>query len=333
MSGYVCQSLDNSQAVAGFMDQYINPTDIEKFQQDYNVTIRPVDKIVGENDPDNPGKEASLDVEYITALGQNVSTWFVSTSTVANNGQEDFLSWIIGQVNTTDSPWVHSVSYGDYEDSIEHDYLARVEEEFKKFGISGRTLLFGSGDDGVTCTTELFRPTWPASSPYVTAVGGTVDCKKVWSNSGGGFSNVNPMPEYQREAVETYLSSGEASLTNLFNTSGRAYPDVSAFVTSFPVIVNGVPHSVHGTSCAAPTIAGIISSLNDIRLLNGKKTLGFLNPFLYQTLKGEGFFDVTEGSSNGDRFCEGFKTDNGWDPASGWGSPNFGVLCTFICTL
>ncbi len=38
------------------------------------------------------------------------------------------------------------------------------------------TILFASGDDGVGCNTlgSRFEPNWPATSAYVTAVGGTI---------------------------------------------------------------------------------------------------------------------------------------------------------------
>jgi len=45
---------------------------------------------------------------------------------------------------------------------------------------------------------------------------------------------------------------------------------------------------------------------------------------------GKGFNDITEGSNSGGAFCDGFKAAQGWDPASGWGSPNFGLLKTLI---
>ena len=74
------------------------------------------------------------------------------------------------------------------------------------------------------------------------------------------------------------LKSGKAPSTKDFNPSGHAYPDVSAFAVNFEIIEDGLPLPVHvdGTSCAAPTSAGIVSSLN-VQLNNGKKTLGFLN--------------------------------------------------------
>ena len=326
-SKYVSSNPRNSQAIAAFLKQYYDPTDLKKFQERFGIPVKPIAKVVGENVPDDPGAEANLDVQYISATGRNVSTWFVSISTYSNGKQEDFLSWMIGQVNTTDSPWVHSASYGDDESSIDLDYANRVDNEFMKFGISGRTVLFASGDSGTECHFFKFTPNWPTSSSYVTAVGGAVSLTEVWSAGGGGFSNIFPTPDYQKEAVQAYLNSGKAPSESHFNKSGRAYPDVSAFSTGFIIIDDGIPLPVDGTSCAAPTFAGIVAILNDVRLNKGLKTLGFLNPLLYTKLKGQGFFDVTKGTnSGGSIFCGGFKAIEGWDPASGWGNPNFGIM-------
>ena len=330
ISRYIASNTQNSQAVAAFLKQYFDASDLEKFQKKFNISLKPITKIVGTDIPKKPGVEANLDVQYISATGQNVDTWFVSTSTYSNHNQEDFLSWIVGQVNTTNSPWVHSISYGDDESSIDKDYLQRVDNEFMKFGVSGRSVLFASGDQGVACNgAQMFTPNWPASSPYITSIGGTIDLETVWKSGGGGFSNVFPMPDYQKDAVEEYLNSGRAPSTSHFNKNGRAYPDISAFATNFLIIEFGLEVPVDGTSCSTPTVAGIISLLNDVRLNKGQKTLGFLNPLLYITLKGNGFFDIEYGD-NGNGVCKGFDATKGWDPASGWGSPNFGLLKALV---
>ena len=327
-SGYVSNGSQNTQAVAGFVNEYFSPVDLALFQKKYNLPVKPIVKVVGTNDPSYPGEEAELDVQYISAMGRNVDTWFVSIPPTVDN----FLLWIIGQVNTTNSPWVHSVSYDQDEDTVYINYLSRVEYEFMKFGVSGRTVLFASGDSGVNCEgfPLKFQPIWPASSAYVTAVGGTITPTKVWTDGGGGFSNVVPRPSYQDDVVQAYLKSGKAPPTFYFSTYGRAYPDVSAFAVNFVIEFDGIPSSVSGTSCATPTFAGIVSLLNDVRLQGGKKTLGFLNPLLYQKLMGKGFNDITEGSNPGGLFCDGFNATQGWDPASGWGSPNFGLLKTLV---
>ena len=263
---------------------------------------------------------------FYVAVGQKVATWFISVSTYSNKGQEDFLSWLTTLVNTSNVPLVHSVSYGDYEDTIDNSYMLRCEQEFKKLGMMGVTILIASGDSGVNCHGEgsKFRPNWPASSPSLTTVGGTTSLEAVWSDGGGGFSNVFPIPDYQEDTVKDWLTNGEPPASKYFNKSGRAYPDVSAFAVNFEIIQDGGGLPVDGTSCAAPTTAGLISLLNDVRLNNGKSPLGFMNPLLYQNLGKNGFFDITKGKNDGSGlFCPGFKAVKGWDPASGWGSPSF----------
>ena len=296
ISGYSSTSVNNSQAIAGFLGQYFSPSDLADFQKEYNIPQNPIKKIVGENDGGDPGIEANLDVQYITGIGRNVDTWFVSVSSHANGKQEDFMTWVTELINNTDTPWVHSVSYGDYESSIDPAFMERVDEEFMKLGVSGRSLLFASGDFGTACSLlkgGRFEPMWPSSSPYVTSVGGTVSMSECWDHGGGGFSNHYAIPSYQIDAVNAYLKSGEAPNVKYFNSSGRAYPDLSVFSVSYLIVYIDLPWPVDGTSCATPTTAGIVSLLNDVRLNAGKSTLGFLNPLLYQ-LKGEGFFDITQ---------------------------------------
>ncbi len=66
--------------------------------------------------------------------------------------------------------------------------------------------------------------------------------------------------------MHNYLKSGQVPSQSLFNASGRAYPDISAFATNYEYILNGKDLSVDGTSLSTPAVAGIISILNDIRL-------------------------------------------------------------------
>ena len=102
-SGYVSTNTDNSQAVAAFLRQYYDPNDLIEFQKHYKLPVKQITRVVGKNVPDDPGAEANLDVQYISATGRGVSTWFVSVSTYSNGKQEDFLSWITGQINDTTS--------------------------------------------------------------------------------------------------------------------------------------------------------------------------------------------------------------------------------------
>ena len=114
--------------------------------------------------------------------------------------------------------------------------------------------------------------------------------------------------------MEAYLKTLGSTNANLFNTTGRAYPDVSTQGSRFQVNVNGVIRSLNGTSASSPTFASMVALLNDKRLSAGLPPLGFLNPLLYSNAS-SAFNDITLGSNPG---CgtEGFPAARGWDPVS-----------------
>ena len=124
---------------------------------------------------------------------------------------EPFLKWLTGvsMMNDTELPKVMSVSYADEEYVIDPVWQARCEVEFTKLAARGTSLLFGSGDDGVTgdkgtCMPgNKFVPWWPATSPHVTSVGATEAFNPLQgaSFSGGGFSNVYPTQSWQKVCV------------------------------------------------------------------------------------------------------------------------------------
>jgi len=110
-----------------------------------------------------------------------------------------------------------SVSYGEAETGNALDFLNRMNDEFKMQGLRGISILFASSDSGVSasgsCPNNVFEPDWPGTSPYVTTVGGTrlgfleMGPEKAWTDSGSGWSNVFPIPAYQKTAVDGYLRS------------------------------------------------------------------------------------------------------------------------------
>ena len=66
--------------------------------------------------------------------------------------------------------------------------------------------------------------------------------------------------------------------------------------------------------------------LNEARLAAGKKSMGYLNPWIYKTAGPAGAFnDVTTGSNKfgpgGSPLPDGFDCAEGWDPVTGWGTP------------
>lgn len=335
---------NNSQACAQFLEQYFRDSDLAEFMRLFGGNFAhqaSVARVVGQQGRGLAGIEASLDVQYLMSAGANISTW-VYSNPGRHESQEPFLQWLLLLSNESALPHVHTVSYGDDEDSLSSAYIQRVNTEFMKAAARGLTLLFASGDSGAGCWSvsgrHQFRPSFPASSPYVTTVGGTsfqnpfrVTNEVVDYISGGGFSNVFPQPSYQEDAVAHFLSSSpNLPPSSYFNASGRAYPDVAALSDGYWVVSNNVPIPwVSGTSASTPVFGGLLSLINEHRILSGHPPLGFLNPRLYQQ-RGAGLFDVTRGCHesclNEEVQGQGFCSGPGWDPVTGWGTPNFPAL-------
>lgn len=84
-----------------------------------------------------------------------------------------------------------------------------------------------------------------------------------------------------------------------------------------------------GTSAAAPVFAAVLAMINAKREQEGKSALGFVNPLLYSLKNGVGQ-DITEGENKASGCKHGFKATEGWDPATGLGTPNFSALLAAI---
>jgi tripeptidyl-peptidase-1 len=343
----------NSHAVAEFQAQYYSPADLKKFWATY-VPFAPeqtVAQVVGFNDPTSPGIEASLDIEYLMGVAPGATTWFYSMKQF--DFWSDLTTWVGELNNETDVPWVHSVSYGSQGDYPSDAYRDRLNSEFQELGTRGVSILFASGDNGAGCQGVglntracdcTFYPSFPATCPYTTSVGATAfingntgaEEAVFLFKSGGGFSQVFGIPSYQASSVSQFLRTANLPESCAFNASGRATPDVGALGDEyFEVLNGGSTIQVGGTSASTPAFSAIITLLNDIRLSNGKSTLGFLNTWLYGITNGNAFFDVTEGDNKNTRCCvsganDGFECTPGWDPVTGLGTPNFEVLKTLV---
>jgi len=247
--------------------------------------------------------------------------------------------------------YVISTSYGYNEADLTPAYEQRQCNEYMKLGMRGVTVVYSSGDYGVAgnggqCidpatgqyttgpTGTKFNPSFPSTCPWVTSVGATQvnpgssvfepegACEQV-IYSGGGFSNVFPMPDYQKEAVAEYFKDHKPSYTaaQYNNTqTTRGYPDISANGANYVVAVDGTFSLVYGTSASAPVVGSIFTLINGARLALGKGPIGFVNPILYKNP--QALNDITMGGNQG---CgtPGFTAVSGWDPVTGLGTPDF----------
>ncbi len=160
----------------------------------------------------------------------------------------------------------------------------------------------------------------------MTSVGATqgVNPESAAYFSSGGFSNYFGIPSYQSSAVSGYKQALGNTNSGKYNTTGRGFPDIATQGVNFEIAVGGRFGTVDGTSCSSPTLASIISLLNDRLIAAGRSPLGFLNPFLYSSGQ-SALNDITSGSNPG---CgtNGFPAKAGWDPVTGLGTPDFNKL-------
>jgi len=335
-----------SMAVAEFEGVYWSSTQLDKFNQacDVNATVDHQD---GSNEPKSCDRatgevcvEALLDIEYIRAVTGEIPLTDVFSLTYS------LLNWAKTLEDMKDGviPLVNSVSYGNDEvQQTSTQYMISCNTEFQKLAVRGISILFASGDQGVWGRTgpisSTYHPDFPASSPYITAVGGTdfkvesvIGEETAWKDSGGGFSNTFPIPSYQADAVAAYKNSTELPEQRFWNNTGRGYPDISALAgvqNAYCVVAVNEFVGVGGTSASCPVFAGVVAKLNEIRLKKGSPALGFLNPFLYQNPSA--FNDVTSGRNSGTgRPRSGFPAAIGWDAATGLGTPDFEKLSALM---
>jgi tripeptidyl-peptidase-1 len=279
-----------------------------------------------------------LDVEYGMAMGAGVqrSVFWYTPGRMPNTSEPDnepYLQWLSDLSSASNPPALFSISYGDNEDTVPADYAQRANIEFQKAGVRGITIMSSSGDGGVggsqpsACT--KFIPTFPAQSPYITAIGGTTgNPERGASLSSGGFGNLFPRPDYQTDPITQYFKVAKnLPASSRYNANGVGFPDISAQAEGFTIVIDGFSEGVSGTSCSSPTVAGIFALLNDIRFNAGKPALGWLNPLIYQNP--QAFNDITSGNNPG---CStaGFYAAPGWDPVTGWGTPNFQKLSAIV---
>ncbi|KAF8272786.1 subtilisin-like protein [Lactarius quietus] len=335
-------SYRNMLAIVGYLWDYPSPTDLTAFMKKYrsdgtDATYTVVQLNYGGYDPSHPNGEANLDTQYAQGMAYPTPLVFYSTGAGPLGTGDWYLSWIYSVLGLLSLPRTISTSYSNLEIHVSRGRAEYLCYLYAQLGARGVSLLFSTGNDGVgegDCVTGdgtvRFTPTFPATCPWVTAVGGTTRYLPEWAApfSSGGFSDYFERPIYQQQVASTFFQELGTQYQGLYNVSGRGIPDVAAQATGFRVFENGFEISDSGTSGSAPIVAAIISLLNDYRISNGRPPLGFLNPWLYGGGLA-GLNDITRGSNPG---CgtEGFSAIVGWDPATGLGTPDFERLLQLL---
>jgi subtilase family serine protease len=293
-------------------------------------------------------EEVSLDVQWSHAIAPDAKIIVVAAVT---NDDQDILDAQNFAINNR-LGHVMSESFGELEIDETPALLAAKEESYKRAKERKITVFASAGDDGPTGTdgngniVPFASPQYPASSPEVTAVGGTnlffgtatnadpngtYQGEIVWNDGfgagGGGISNVFRTPEFQEKLPKATRASLHGN---------RGYPDVSynAGVVGGVIVhlgffpANVLPPAFFifgGTSAGAPQLAGFTSILNQLN----EEPAGFLNDNLYKLgrdgVLNKVMHDITIGN-NDDLGVTGFSATPGWDLATGWGTPAKGFL-------
>lgn len=303
------------------------------------VTVVAVDGVSTDPtaDPDSTG-EVMLDVDVAGALGAGAKI-VVYFSTFDEKGMVDILSTVLA--DSANDPSVLSISWGWAENQAFNTSVTwspaaidHINQSFLSAAQLGVSVCVSTGDDGSEAQIKDGRAhvNFPASSPYVLAVGGTTLHAKtsaagarhitetVWndgpgSGTGGGVSDYTPVPAWQAGKVPVSINPG--------HFAGRAIPDVAADAdpnTGYLVMSGGQLQVVGGTSASSPLWASLIIRLN--ALLGARS--GNFNSLLYSKIGPAGVLrDITVGDNDTDGLLNGsYKAGPGWDACSGWGVPD-----------
>ncbi len=271
--------------------------------------------------------EASLDVEWSSSIAPAATIRVYGVPGLDTISLDAAYAQIYSDVSTGAQPNLHqvSISVGIGETQVPPGQLQTDEQFFAEMSAVGVTVFAASGDNGSEPYGTL-QVEAPASSPSVTAVGGTslvldattgaVTSEAVWYNpffsegTGGGVSVVFPRPVWQ---VGTGVPAG----------TQRLVPDVAAPADPGEGALdfyNGTSNTVGGTSWASPTWAGFCALINQARADAGFGSLGLLGPNLYPLLLTPSFRDITTGD------IQDYNAGVGFDLCTGLGVPNLPAL-------
>ncbi len=341
--------------IAGFLDQYANYQDSDKFLEDhapdaaaagYNYTVELVHG--GENPQtlSKSGHEAALDVDLALSLAYPAKLIFYSTggrgvllgpdgkpvadAISTNEPYIELFQYFLDKPNDQ-IPSVLSLSYADDEQTVPRPYAEKVCDMMGVLAARGMTIVIGGGDGGSmggrksSCLSndgtnkKMTIPTFPSTCPYALVAGAVTnsnDPPRAADFSSGGFSNYFKRPAWQDQAVEAYIKALDGRLDGLYDPSMRAFPDISAVGTNILVYAEGKPAILQGTSASAPVIASMLAAVNDARARKGKKSLGYANELFYSDKVRAVLRDITEGESMSCTF-DG-KKPGGWPAKEGW---------------
>jgi kumamolisin len=314
---------------------------------------------VGLKRPLAPGGESTLDLEVLDAAAPKLKAVDVYES--RPTAVEVLNSLTAPLRNAGRKPDIISASLGSCEEatrlSIGSGGLRHYEGALAMAAASGISVLASSGDDGSSaCLTPDGRPlsgtavSYPASSPFVTGVGGTnfsldasnhIVAQEVWNDApiaiaagGGGFSILFKRPSYQNG----FVVAGRRVVPDVSMLADVA-PGYEIFCTATPDCITPGHQDqwsqVGGTSAAAPLVAGGLALVDQALRRSHRQDIGLANPLLYAVDHSPQapavLSDIVANNNDLGPSLTGHSSGccaaaAGFDPASGLGSINLAGL-------
>jgi hypothetical protein len=293
--------------------------------------------------------EADLDIEQAATQAPGASIVAYQAPNGTANGSYDVWNAIV----KADAVQAVSSSWGVCEPEAKAaGFLPSFSTLFEQAAAQGQSIFASAGDAGAEdCFTAGSSQTqaevdYPASDPFVTAVGGTtrtasgdvvwndcagkesVTCAAGGGAGGGGLSRYESRPSYE-PALASWPSAQSCGPC-------RDVPDISANAgTRMAVFDNGSWADEGGTSFAAPLLAALVADRDD----GCSAPTGLFAPSLYSLFKdgayGTAFNAVSSGNNDLTGSNAGQWSANGGDNlATGIGSPiAAGLSCPEVSSL
>ncbi|KAH9054076.1 subtilisin-like protein [Lactarius deliciosus] len=319
---YVPTAADrNTLGVFGYWKEYPSKTDLTMFMTDFRSDVQPpslatftVELVNGGGyDPDIPGDEANLDVQYATAMAYPTQIIFYSTGGIAQTSDSGepapgdmFLESLEYLLEKAVIPQTISISYGTYEWAVPQEYTTVLCTLFAQLGARGVSVLFPTGDDGVGKNCEDESGIVPISLPLA-ELHPTTPRSRLPSLE-AAFRTYFPRPAYQDVAVSAFLERQGTQYAGLYNPGGRGIPDIAAQALKFSFFLKNVGVAVDGTSCSTPVCPRLDSSISGYTATGLRAST---TSHLALTLAA---------------VPSGFSAVPGWDPVTGLGTPDFQKL-------
>lgn len=245
--------------------------------------------------------EISLDVQIAHAACPNCKILLVEANS------NSFSNLLIAEDYATSHATVVSNSWDGRESSTEQGYDSHFNRSVP--------ITFASGDSG-------YGVEYPASSPYVLAVGGTTlkltaantrASETAWSGSGSGCSAYEPKPAWQHDTGCSRRTVADISADADPNTGAAVY-DSTRYCT--PLGCSTGWYQVGGTSLASPLVAStyVLAGFSGATTYYGSLLYANVSSFLYDVVSG------SNGSCGGSYLCTAGK---GYDGPTGLGTPKF----------